>query len=378
MKKKILALLLASMLVLALAACGNGNATPSADPSEAPTESQAVSSELKAIPKEELKVGFIYIGDINDGGYTQAHDKGRLALEEMGISCLYKENVQENADCETAVRELIDQGCNVIYATSFGHMTYTANVAKEYPNVYFGHATGNMTLSNMCNYMGRVIEARYLTGIVAGLSTKSNKIGYVAAKPIPEVIRGINAFTLGVRSVNPDATVEVIWTDTWYDVAKERQAAVELLGKGVDVLAQHQDSTACQLAAQEAGALCIGYNTSTPDAAPKAYLTAALFNWAKFYTDNVQSIIDGTWKPASYWEGLKAGWVDIDKLTDLCPEGAQAKVDEAKQAIIDGSLVLFSGEVKDQNGEVKATDMTNDAIYNMTWFVEGVIGTIPQ
>ncbi|MGI6498324.1 MAG: BMP family ABC transporter substrate-binding protein [Oscillospiraceae bacterium] len=373
MKKRVLALLLASMLALALAACGNGGANTSAAPSDTPTD-----SELKAIPKDELKVGFVYIGDINDGGYTQGHDKGRLALEEMGISCLYKENVQENADCETAVRELIDQGCNVVYATSFGHMTYVANVAKEHPDIYFGHATGNMTSGNLCNYMGRVIEARYLTGIVAGLSTEGNKIGYVAAKPIPEVIRGINAFTLGVRSVNPDATVEVIWTDTWYDVAKERQAAVELLGKGVDVLAQHQDSTACQLAAQEAGALCIGYNTPTPDAAPKAYLTAALFNWAKFYTDNVQSIMDGTWQPASYWEGLKAGWVDIDELSALCPAEAQEKVDAAKQAMIDGSLVLFSGDVKDQSGEVKETDMSDEAIYNMTWFIEGVVGAIPQ
>ena len=153
---------------------------------------------------------------------------------------------------------------------------------------------------------------------------------------------------------------------------------MELINKGVDVLAQHQDSTACQLAAQDSGILAIGYNTSTPDAAPRAYLTAALFNWAEFYTDNVQSIIDGTWEPASYWEGLEAGWVAIDDLTDLCPEGAQAAVDEAEAAIISGELKLFSGEVKDQDGNVRATDMTDSEIYNMTWFVEGVIGTIPE
>lgn len=314
MKKRWFALFLAVAMMLSLAACSTKSATAPATPS---ASASGTSSALKPIKKENLKVGFVYIGDINDGGYTQSHDKGRLALEAEGIKCLYKEDVPESADCETAIRELIDQGCNVIYTTSFGFMQYTAKVAKEYPNVYFGHATGDMTEANMCNYMGRIEEARYLTGIVAGMTTKANKIGYVAAMPYAECIRGINAFTQGVRSVNPKATVEVVWTNTWYDVAKERQAAIELLNKGVDVLAQHQDSTACQIAAQEYGKYCIGYNMSTPNVAPKSYLTAAMFNWAKFYTDNVQSIIDGTWKAESYWEGLKAGWVDIDKLSAL-------------------------------------------------------------
>lgn len=374
MKKRWLALLLASVMLMSLlAACGAPGTPATESPAASGTESA-----MKPIAKEDLKVGFIYIGDINDGGYTQSHDKGRLALEAEGIPCLYKEDVPESADCENAIRELIDQGCNVIYTTSFGHMEYTAAVAKEFPNVYFGHATGSMTAPNLCNYMGRIEEARYLTGIVAGMTTKNGKIGYVAAMPYAECIRGINSFTLGVRSVNPTATVEVVWTNTWYDVAKERQAAIELLNKGVDVMAQHQDSTACQVAAQEYNAKCIGYNMATPDAAPKAYLTAAVFNWAKFYTDNVQSIIDGNWKPEAYWKGLKDGWVDIAPLSALCPAGAQAAVDKAKQEIIDGKLVLFSGDVKDQSGAVKATDMTDEEIYNMTWFVEGVIGTIPQ
>lgn len=371
MSKRILAILLAAVMVFAFAACDTANDAPDAG------DAQGENTAMPAIAKEDLKVGFVYIGDINDGGYTQAHDKGRLALEAMGIECLYKENVPESADCEIAVRELVDAGCNVIYTTSFGHMDYTETVAKEYPNVYFNHATGYKTLSNMSNYMGRVIESRYLAGIVAGLKTETNKIGYVAAMQIPEVIRGINAFTLGVQSVNPDAVVEVKWTNTWYDPAVEKQAAIELLDSGCDVMAQHQDSPAPQLAAQEKGKFAIGYNTPTPDAAPAAYLTAPLFHWDKFYVDDITKVMEGTWVADSYWEGLAAGWVGLDELTDLCAEGTAEKVEEAKQAIIDGSLVLFSGEVKDQSGAVKyANGMTNEEIYNMTWFIEGVVGTI--
>ncbi|MBQ4544588.1 MAG: BMP family ABC transporter substrate-binding protein [Oscillospiraceae bacterium] len=369
MAKRLLAFILAAVMVFALTACGTG--TEVEEPSGGETAG------LKPIAKEDVKVGFVYIGDIHDGGYTQAHDKGRLALEAAGYECLYKENIPESADCEVAVRELVDAGCNVIFTTSFGHMDYTETVAKEYPEIYFNHATGYKTLPNMCNYMGRVIEARYLAGIVAGMKTESNKIGYVAAMQIPECIRGINAFTLGVQSVNPDATVEVIWTNTWYDPAVEKQAAIELLDKGCDVIEQHQDSPAPQLAAQEKGKFAIGYNTPTPDAAPKAYLTAPLFYWDKFYVDCVTRITEGTWEPAAYWEGLASGWVGLDELSDLCAEGTAEKVEAAKQGIIDGSLVLFSGEIKDQDGNVKYPNgMTDEEIYNMTWFVNGVIGKI--
>ena len=367
MAKRLLALLLAAVMVFAFAACG--------DNGDKQTEGGETNA-MKAIAKEDLKVGFLYIGDINDGGYSQAHDKGRLALEEMGISCLYKENVPESADCEVAIRELIDQGCNVIYATSFGHMEYACKVADEYPNIYFGHATGYEVRPNLSNYMGRVIEPRYLAGIVAGMKTKSNKIGYVAAMQIPEVIRGCNAFTLGVQSVNPDAEVDLIWTNTWYDPAVEKQAANELLDKGCDVIAQHQDSTACQLAAQEKGAFAIGYNTPTPDAAPKAYLTAPIFNWAKFYVDDVTKIMNGTWVAGSYWEGLKSGWVGLDNLSSLVAEGTAEKVEEAKNAIMDGSLKLFSGEVYDNEGTLRGKDLTDEEIYNMTWLVKGVNGKV--
>ncbi len=332
----------------------------------------------KQLTKETMKVGFIYIGTINDEGYTQAHDKGRLAIEAMGIETAYVENVPENlGDCEKAIRDLIDLGCNVIYTNSFGFMDATAKVAEDYPNIYFGHCSGYTQKENMCSYFGKVYQARYLAGIVAGLNTKNGKIGYVAAFAIPECIRGINAFALGVQSVNPTATVEVVWTNTWFDPAVEKQAAIELLNRGCDLIEQHQDTTAPQIAAQEAGALCIGYNVPTPNAAPKAYLTAPIFNWAVFYAGNVQKILDGTWEGTAYWEGMDSGVVGLDALTANCKAGTAEAVDAAKAKIIDGSLEPFTGPLYDQTGAERVAAgvrMTDDEIWNMPWFVKGVIG----
>lgn len=370
MKKALLAIFMAAAMCFSTACANNTGSTAS----DAGTSGTAANS--------DIKVGFVYIGKINDEGYTQAHDKGRLALEEMGIQTAYIEEVPETvADCSSAIQSLIDKGCNVVYTTSFGFMDATVEMAAKYPDVKFAHCSGYKTADNLSTYFGKVYQARYLSGIAAGMKTAVNKIGYVAAKPIPEVIRGINAFTLGVQSVNPEATVEVIFTDTWYDPATEKQAALELLNKGVDVIAQHQDTTAPQVAAEEKGAFCIGYNVATPNAAPKAYLTAPLFNWPTFYVDDVQKIIDGTWTSRAYWEGLAANMTSLDTLTDLCADGTAEKVDAAKAAIISGELEPFTGPIKNQNGEVvvaEGTKMTDDEIWNMSWFVEGVIGTIPQ
>ena len=333
------------------------------------------------LTKDTIKVGFVYIGNINDEGYTQAHDQGRLALNAMGIKTAYIESVAENADCEKAIRDLIDQGCNVIYTTSFGFMDWTIKVAADHPEVYFAHCSGYKRAANVSTYFGKIEQPRYLSGIAAGLKTKTNKIGYVAAMPIPECIRGANAFALGVQSVNPKATVEVIWTNTWFDPAVEKQAALELLNKGCDVMAQHQDSTATQIAAQEKGAFAIGYNTPTGNAAPKAYLTAPLFKWATFYTADVQAILDGTWASRAYWEGLDKGMVDLDALSANCAPGTQEKIDAAKAKFADGTLNVFAGPLADQDGNEKVATgkaMTDDEVWNMGWFVKGVIGKIPQ
>ncbi|WP_312643085.1 BMP family ABC transporter substrate-binding protein [Hydrogenoanaerobacterium sp.] len=382
--KKVLAIMLAVVLaVTVMAGCAPKavqqaqSSAPAASPDAAPAESAAPAN--KAIAKEDIKVGFLYVGPVGDEGYSYAHDQGRKELEtKLGVKTMFVENVPETADCEAQIRSLIDQGCNVIYATSFGHMKFIDAVAKDYPDLYFGHATGFMTEANMSNYMGRIYEARYLSGIAAGMNTKNGQIGYVAAMKTAEVIRGINAFTLGVRSVNPTATVEVKWTNSWYDPAVEKATAVDLLNKGCDVIAQHCDTTGPQVAAQEKGAKCVGYNAPTISAAPKAYLTAPLFHWGTFYCNDVQSIIDGTWAPQSYWEGIKSGMVSLDALSENNVAGTKEKVEEAQAKIVDGSMFVFSGEIKDNEGKVKVAageKMTDEQMLAFDWFVEGVIGS---
>ncbi len=334
-----------------------------------------------AITKDNIMVGFVYIGSINDQGYTEAQDQSRLALVEMGIQTMYKENVPENSDAEKAIRDLVDAGCNVIYTTSFGFMDSTLNVAKDFPNVKFGHCSGFKTAENVSTYFGRMYEARYLAGVVAGLKTKTNKIGYVAAFPISECIRGINGFALGVQSVNPNATVDVVWTNTWYDPTKEKQGALELLNRGCDIIEQHQNTTAPQVAAEEKGAFAIGYNVATPTAAPKAYLTAPVFHWETFVKDDVEQILAGTWQSRKYWGGLVTGMVELAPLSDLVAPGTEQEVAIARTAIENGSLKIFSGPLHDQNGSEKVAKgavMTDDEVWNMSWFVKGVNGIIPQ
>ncbi len=381
MKKRLLSTLVAvTMGLTMLAGCTQ---EPANEGGETTTET---SSSLQAIAKEDLKIGFIYIGPVGDEGYTYAHDQGREQMvAALGLTedqTIILEDVPESADCETAARNLIDQGCNVIYANSFGHMDWILNVAEEFPEVYFGHATGYKTADNMSNYMGRIYEARYLSGVAAGLNTETNKIGYVAAMPIAEVIRGVNAFALGVKSVNPDAVVEVKWTNTWYDPTLEKSVAVDLINGGADVIAQHCDTTGPQIAAAEAGVLAVGYNAATKSAAPDAYITAPLFNWGAFLTEDVQAIIDGTWESRAYYEGLSTGMVSLDEINaDVVVEGTAEAVATAEAAILDGSLYVFTGPIMDNEGNEKVAegvDMTDAEILAFDFFVDNVVGTIPQ
>ena len=330
------------------------------------------------LTKETMKVGFVYIGVKNDGGYSEAHERGRKAVEAMGIKTAVVESIsdQDTAACEKAITDLINQGCNVIYTNSFGFLGATQNMAAEYPNVYFGHCSSDASLPNMCSYFGKMYQARYLAGIVAGKNTKNGKIGYVAAFPIPECIRMLNAFTLGAKSVNPDATVEVVWTNTWYDPAIEKQGALELLNRGCDVIEQHQDTTAPQVAAQEKGALCLGYNVPTPNAAPKAYLTAPIFDWPVFYTSNVQAILDGTWEGKQYWLPYSTGIAKLDTLTSLCAPGTQEAVDAVAALMTKDAFEPFTGPLYDNEGNLKLADgekMSDKDIWNMMWYVDGVI-----
>lgn len=377
--KKIISLLLALVLVVAVAGCGTKPETNNTDKGTNETSETNETSDKK-IAKEDMIAGFIYIGPIGDGGYTYAHDQGRLMVEEeLGIKTIYKESVPETQEVEQEVRNMVDQGAKAIFANSFGYMDYLEKISKEYPDVAFFHCSGYKTTENMANYFGRIYQARYLSGIVAGMKTKSNSIGYVAAFPIPEVIRGINAFTLGVQSVNPDAVVKVKWTSTWYDPEKEKSAAIALLDEGVDVIAQHQDTAGPQQAAEERGAFAIGYNTDMSAAAPKANLTSAIWNWGPYYVEQVQAVMDGKFTSHSYWEGMKDGIVGLATLTENAPEGAQEAVDAASAAILDGSEYIFEGPIYDQAGNLKLAEgvkMTDEEMLSFDWFVKGVEGKI--
>ncbi len=332
---------------------------------------------------EKMKVAFVYVGPVGDAGWSYAHDQGRKYLMEKmpDVQTTIIESVPEGADSERVITQLAEQGNKVIFTTSFGYMDPTINVAKKYPNVVFMHCSGFKTATNVGTYFGRIEEARYLTGIAAGKATKSNVVGYVAAFPIPEVVRGINGFTLGVRAVNPNAKVKVIWTNTWYDPAKEKQAAVSLLDAGADVIAQHQDTPGPMQAAEEKGKFGIGYNTDMSKMAPKAVLTSAVWNWGPYYVKVIDGVKKGTWKSEQYWGHMNDGIADIAPFGPMVPDDTKKLVNDAKAKIVKGELKIFAGPIKDQAGQVKVpagTMMADADQLSFNWFVEGVDGTIPK
>ena len=370
MKNKTMLIILTIVLALSLvlAGCGGAKEEPK---KEAP----------KAV--EKLKVAFVYVGPVGDAGWTYAHDQARKYLESKmpDVQTVFVESVPEGADAERVITQLVEQGAKIVFTTSFGYMDPTINVAKKYPNVTFMHCSGFKTAPNVGTYFGRMYQARYLSGIAAGKQTTSNVIGYVAAFPIPEVVRGINAFTVGVRSVNPQAKVKVIWTNTWYDPAKEKQAAMSLLDAGADVIAQHQDTPGPMQAAEEKGKFGIGYNTDMSKMAPKAVMTSPIWNWGPYYVKVVESVKNKTWKNDQYWGSM------ADNIVDLAPYGPMVKddtkklIDEARKKIVAGQWDVFWGPVKDQGGAVKIAagqKMSDADMLGFNWFVEGVEGTIPK
>ncbi len=327
---------------------------------------------------EDMEVGFVYVSPIGDAGWSYAHDLGRQEVEKMdGVKTSYVEAVAEGPDSERVMLNMARKGYDVIFATSFGYMDPMLKVAKQFPDVIFMHCSGFKLADNMGNYFGRMYQARYLSGMVAGAMTTSNILGYVAAFPIPEVIRGINAFTLGAQSVNPDVSVRVVWTKTWYDPATEKEAAKSLLDVGADVIAQHQDSPGPQEAAQENGVYSIGYNSDMSQFAPKSHLTAPIWDWAPFYKKTVEQVKAGTWKSESTWLSMADGIVDLAPMSNMVPKEVQDKVMAKKEAIIGGEKV-FVGPIKDQKGAEKVAAgaaMSDEEMLGMTWFVEGVVGT---
>lgn len=318
------------------------------------------------IPKDEIKVGVLHLSDPAEGsGYSYTHDLGIQGMQEnLGLSSdqiIRKINVDDSdADAtRTAIQECIDEGCNIIFTTSWGYMDVTEEMASEYPDIYFCHGTGYKSNGkNFTNYFGRIYQARYLSGIVAGMNTSSNKIGYVAAQDSSnsEVTGGIDAFAIGVASVNPDATIYVKVTNSWYDPDAERAASETLLSMGCDVMAQHCDTAYPQTMAQDAGVYGIGYNSDMQKETPDSCLTSVIWNWSAYYTYAVQSVIDGTWDGQNYYGGMADGLVGITSLADFCAEGTQEKVDEAKAGILSGSLNVFDGKLETNTGETIGSD----------------------
>ncbi|MDL2206603.1 BMP family ABC transporter substrate-binding protein [Eubacteriales bacterium OttesenSCG-928-N13] len=339
---------------------------------------------LEPISKDEIKLGFVYIGDVTDMGYTYAHHQGTLAMQQaLGLrddQILIKKNISEDSACETALRELVEQGCNAIFATSFGFMDYVEEIAEEYPDVVFSHCSGYKSNdTNFNNYFGRIYEVRYLSGIAAGLKAKevgNNHLGYVAAfSTVPEVVYSLNAYYLGAKSVNPDVTMTVKVTNSWYDPTAERQTADALVADGVSVISQHCDTTGPVVAAQENGLFAVGYNADVTEFGPDAVLTAPVWHWGEYLTDAVQKVIDGTWAPENSLMGLSEGLVGMADITDNCAEGTEKAVLEAAETILDGSFGVFVGPIRDNTGAervAEGTTLTPGEILSIDWFVEGI------
>jgi len=355
------------MAVVGLSACGNGSTQ--ASPSSGP-----------------IKAAWIFVGPTTDGGWTTAHDRGRKYVEQQlgsKVQTTFKENVPE--DSVTPIIEgLVRDGNKIIFATSFGYQDAMDAAAKKHPDVYFEQATGYKQETNLAEYFGAAEDADYLTGMALGAASKKGKIGFVAPFPIPEVIREINAVTLGAQATHPGATVQVVWTTTWFDPTKEKQAAQSLLNNGVDAIGQGQDSPATGEAAKSVGIPWSGYDSDQTQFAPDIWLTATVYNWGPYYAKRVQAAIDGTWKGGSYYGNLADGFVDIAPFGKSVSAGTQATITQKKQDLIKGSFYEFTGPLKDQTGAIKVpagtklplVDANNPglSILGMDWFVQGVIG----
>ena len=333
-----------------------------------------------------LKVGFVYVAPITDAGWVRQHESGRQAVEAaLGakVQTTYVADVPEGADAERVIRDLARQGHQLIFTPSFGYMEPTLKVAQEYPGVKFESITGYKTAPNVAVANARYYEGRYLAGVAAGRMTQSNLAGYVAGFPIPEVLQGINAFTLGMRSVNPKAQVKVIWLNAWFDPPREREAAMTLFNQDVDVVAFHTGSTAVMAAAQERGKMAVAYHSDMRKTAPDAQIVAVTHQWGDYYTRRTQAVLDGSWKSASLWGGVKEGMVRVGDFGPRVPTAVQEEVLARQKDIGAGRLHPFHAKaaVRDNEGrEVipAGRTLTDEQILRMHWLAEGVLGTLAK
>lgn len=344
----------------------------------------ALSAITGASAAEPLKAGFVYIGPVGDHGWTYAHDVGRKNVEAQSggkVQTTYVENVPETADAERVFRDMAQKGHKVVFATSFGYMNQMVKVAKAFPNTIFMHATGYKTSKNLGVYDVRTYEGAYMLGVVAGKMSKGNKLGVVASIPIPEVIRNINAFTLGARSVNPAITTRAIWVNSWFDPGKEREAALALIAQGCDVLMQNTDSPAVVQTAQEKGVLAFGWDSDMSKFGGKAQLAASILNWGVIYKKTLDDVAAGTWKSGDIWWGVKEGAVNIENFGPAVPAAVKKLAEERRDALKAGTLHPFSGPLKDQTGKLvlaAGKTYTDPELKQMNFYVEGVEGAIPK
>ncbi len=338
-----------------------------------------------AYADDPTKVGFVYVGPVGDGGWTYEHNIGRLAVEEEfgdKVETVFVENVPEGADAERVMTQMALEGADLIFTTSFGYMDPTINVAAKFPNVKFEHATGYKRADNVSTYSARFYEGRAVQGHIAGKMTKTNKVGYIASFPIPEVIRGINSAYLHASKVNPDVEFNIVWVYTWFDPTKEADAAKALIEQGADVILQHTDSTAPQAAAQEAGnVITFGQASDMAEYGPFPRVSSIIDNWSPYYIDRTRAVMDGTWESVDTWDGISTGMVGIGEITDAVPADVKAEALAMVEAMRAGEYHPFTGPINKQDGSVWLADgeVSEDGpLLGMNFYIEGVTGDIPQ
>lgn len=358
----------ATLALAALAVVTTSSAAPKA----------SVGQQAKQAP---IKAAWIYVGPHNDGGWSQAHDQGRLYVQKkLGAKVIttYKENVPEGPQAAQVIDSLVLDGNKIIFATSFGFMDAMAAAAKKYPNVYFEHATGFKSAKNFANYFGAAEDAIYLSGMAAGAATKNGVVGYIVPFPIPEIIRHLNGFALGVQATRPGAKIKIVWTKSWFDPAKEKKAAESLVAAGVDVIGQNVDSPSAGQYAQSKGIPWVGHGSYALKFAPTSWLTAGLYDWGLYYLKRVNAAANGTWKTGSYWGSMADGFTFLAPYGPKVSAKTKALIASRRAAIISGKFYEFQGPLYDQSGKLrvpKGKRMTLPEILSVNWLVKGVIGS---
>ena len=365
---------LSAVSMAVLTACGKKEEVPAA-PAAAPAAA--------APAADKLKIGFMYVSPIGDGGWTFQHELGRKAIQEKfgdKIETSMVESVPESADAERVMRDMIGQGNKLVFATSFGYQDFVQKVAADAKDVKFEHATGYKTADNAAVYDTKTFEGAYLAGIVAGAMTKTKTVGVVASVPIPEVVRNINSFVLGAQSIDPSIKAKVVWVNEWFAPPKESEAATSLINGGVDVMYQNTNSPAVLKTAEERGARAFGKDGDMSAFAPKAHLGSAVIDWTPYYTKVVEDTLAGKWQTGNFWWGVKEGAIDLKKIADDVPQEIKDKVEKARAGLKDGSFAVWTGPIKNNAGkEVLETGKVGDDAFlrGINFYVNGIEGSVP-